>query len=146
MTEKPRRDPLTRQQRSSLMRRIRSRDNRSTEGLVEDTLRRRGVGGWTKHPKECPCTPDFYFPDCKLAVFVHGCFWHACPKCKRNIPQSRRSFWTRKLDENRRRDQRVRRRLWREGYHVVRVWEHDLKRDAWIRRLEAKLDKLRAMD
>ena len=144
MTEEARRDPLTQQQRSALMSRINSRGNRSTEGLVEDTLRRHGIDGWTKHCKTLPGTPDFFFPDCKLAVFVHGCFWHVCPKCKRRTPWSRRDFWTRKLDENRRRDQRVRRKLWRKGYHVIRLWEHELKGDAWILRLESKLEKLAA--
>ena len=144
MTDDTRRDPLTQQQRSALMRSIRSKGNRSTEGLVADTLRRRGIDGWTNHCKELPGTPDFYFADYRLALFVHGCFWHVCPKCNRRTPRSRRSFWTRKLDENRRRDQRVRRKLWRNGYHVVRVWEHDLKGETWIRRLESKLEKLKS--
>lgn len=135
-------DPLTQEQRSALMSRIRSRGNRSTEGKVEDTLKRRGITGWTKHCEEVPGTPDFFFSDCRLGVFVHGCFWHVCPKCKRRTPKTKTDFWANKLDENRRRDQRVRRKLWRCGYHVFRVWEHELKEETWVHRLESQLERL----
>ena len=43
--------------------------------------------------------PDFYFPEYKLAVFIDGCFWHACPTCGR-LPKSRIDFWHTKIDEN----------------------------------------------
>lgn len=135
-------DPLSPQERSALMAKVRSRGNRSTEGRVEGTLKEHSLTNWTKHPKDVPGTPDFYFPAVKLAVFVHGCFWHGCPACNRNVPKTRTSFWRKKIDENRRRDQRVRRQLWRQGYHVFRVWEHDLKRKTWILRLLSTLRRL----
>lgn len=128
-------DPLSVDDRSTLMAKVRSRGNRSTEGRVAKALHEHSVVGWNKHAKDIPGTPDFYFPALRLAVFVHGCFWHGCPICGRSIPRTRTAFWQNKIEGNRRRDQRARRRLWRHGYHVFRVWEHDLGSEAWIHRL-----------
>src|SRR5438128_485304 len=94
-------DPLSPSQRSERMSRVRQRGNRSTEGIVERSLVAEGIGGWEKHPRDVPGKPDFFFRDHSLAVFVDGCFWHACPKCARRTPHSRTDFWTRKIDENR---------------------------------------------
>ena len=138
-----RRDPLSSEERSARMARVKSTGNRSTEGRVERVLAERGIEGWTKHCRDVPGTPDFYFSKYRLALFVHGCFWHACPKCNRRIPRTRRDFWVKKLDDNRRRDQRVRRKLWKQGYHVVRVWEHQLRTDTWAARLESKIRQIR---
>ena len=137
------RDLLSREERSAHMARVRSTGNRSTEGRVEEVLKEREIAGWTKHSRDVPGTPDFYFPGYRLALFVHGCFWHVCPRCNRRVPGTRRTFWAKKLDDNRRRDQRVRRELWKKGYHVVRIWEHQLRGDAWVRRLESKMRQLR---
>lgn len=125
------------------MAKVRGKGNRSTEMKVELALVDVGVEGWEKHPKDILGKPDFYFPDHRLAVFVDGCFWHACPVCKRRVPASRAEFWRNKIDENRRRDNRQRRKLRRQGYHVMRVWEHELKRDTWLKRLRSMLDRTR---
>lgn len=76
-----------------------------------------------------PGSPDFAFPRAKLAVFLHGCFWHACPR-HGSRPKSNVAFWSEKLDRNRRRDRRVARALRASGWSVVTLWEHDVKRDA----------------
>ena len=127
-------DPLTIEQRSSLMAKVRSKGNRSTELTVMSVLQEKGITGWTRHPRDIPGRPDFYFPDRRLLVFVDGCFWHACPKCGR-IPKTRVRFWKTKIEGNRRRDLSLTRRLRRNGYHVMRVWEHTLRDDMWVRRL-----------
>ncbi len=132
------RDPLTKSERSALMAKVRSRGNRSTEYAVEKILARLKMPRWTKHPKAVPGCPDFYFPSKKIAVFVDGCFWHSCPKCGR-IPKTRVKFWAAKIDDNRRRDQRIRRQLRSEGHHVVRIWEHDIPAGAWVTRLRRML-------
>jgi DNA mismatch endonuclease (patch repair protein) len=49
--------------------------------------------------------PDFVFLQAKLAVFVDGCFWHACPRCGR-LPSSNAEYWAHKIDSNRPRDNR----------------------------------------
>lgn len=124
------------------MSRVRGGGNRSTEGRAEAALVASGIDGWVKHPKDILGRPDFYFPTHRLAVFVDGCFWHRCPTCNRRMPANRAEFWRAKLDENRRRDNRTRRRLRAEGYHVMRVWEHDLKRETWLKRLRSMLARI----
>lgn len=136
-------DPLTAQERSERMSRVRGTGNQSTEGRIEAALVENRIGGWTKHPTEIPGRPDFYFPEYRLALFADGCFWHACPKCGR-LPKSRVDFWGPKLDANRRRDNRTRRAMQRQGYHVIRVWEHEIRSERWVGRLRGMLKRLGA--
>lgn len=70
--------------------------------------------------------PDFVFRAARLAVFVDGCFWHACPRHS-NLPVNNRAFWRKKLAVNRNRDRLVNRTLRRLGWRVVRLWEHELR-------------------
>lgn len=71
--------------------------------------------------------PDFVFPRLKLALFVDGCFWHACPwHCRR--PAGNRAFWRAKLARNQTRDRLVTRTLRKAGWRVLRIWEHSLRR------------------
>jgi DNA mismatch endonuclease (patch repair protein) len=63
----------------------------------------------------------------RVAIFVDGCFWHGCPVCRR-APNSNQAYWERKVDRNRRRDRRITRRLRKEHWKVVRIWEHQLQR------------------
>ena len=86
-------DSISKKERSALMAKVRSKGNRSTEGKVEAALKSARIKGWKKHPKDVPGCPDFYFPKSRLAVFVDGCFWHACPKCGR-LPSSNAEYWT----------------------------------------------------
>lgn len=135
-------DSLTPDERSRRMSLVKPSGNRSTEGRVESRLLAANVSGWVKHPPDVPGRPDFYFPSQRLMLFVDGCFWHACPTCERRNPTNRAEFWREKIEGNRRRDNRTRRRLRAEGYHVMRVWEHDLKTDRWLKRLVAMLRRL----
>jgi DNA mismatch endonuclease (patch repair protein) len=133
-------DTVTAEKRSAIMRAVRSRGNRSTEMAVEAVLRRAHIRGWTKHPTDVLGKPDFYFAEKRLAVFVDGCFWHACPKCARNIPGKHRSFWKDKLGKNRRRDIGLRRKLNALGIGTLRIWEHQLKSARWLARLQSRID------
>ncbi len=136
------RDPLTAAERSALMSKVRGKGNRSTEGRAQAAMIRYGIRGWTKHPADIPGKPDFFFPRHKLALFIDGCFWHACRHCARRMPSSRAAFWRNKIEENRSRDRRVRARLARQGYRVLRVWEHELGTQSWLKRLLAKITRL----
>lgn len=95
-----------------------------------------------------PGTPDFAFHNGKLAVFVHGCFWHHCPKHGK-LPKTNRKFWRDKFEQNRLRDARARRELRRMGWATMVVWEHDLKRrrgENWFEagaRVKRRLDRVR---
>jgi DNA mismatch endonuclease (patch repair protein) len=68
--------------------------------------------------------PDVVFTRARLAVFVDGCFWHACPE-HGNEPQRNQSYWGPKLQRNVRRDRRVTAALEQDGWLVVRAWEHE---------------------
>jgi len=92
-------------------------------------------------PRLLRVKPDFIFRKLKLAVFVDGCFWHGCPK-HFNQPANNREFWRRKLLSNKTRDALVTRTLRREGWRVLRVWEHELAKKnsaRLIRRLSASI-------
>ena len=131
-------DSLSKEERSALMAKVRSKGNRSTELKALEALRASGIEGWVQHPPDISGRPDFYFSEERLAVFVDGCFWHACPRCGR-IPKTNVVFWSTKITGNRRRDRSVSKALRKHGYRVLRVWEHELREDTWVRRLTRML-------
>ena len=77
-----------------------------------------------RNVRSLPGTPDFVLPDHDVAVFVHGCFWHGCPRCFRGTKRNA-AWWREKVTHNRRRDHRKARQLRSLGYRVVQLWEHD---------------------
>lgn len=121
-------DRLTKAQRSKLMSRVRGRGNATTEVAFARLLRSARITGWRRHAA-LPGRPDFSFRKEKVAVFLDGCFWHGCPRHFR-APKSRPRFWREKIERNRARDRRDTRRLRALGWQVVRIWEHDLRRES----------------
>lgn len=115
-------DRLTKRQRSRLMSRIRGKGTKP-ELVVALNLRACGIR-FRRHA-DLPGRPDFLLPDLGVALFVHGCFWHACPSHFR-APASNVAFWAGKMARNRRRDRRVRRRLAALGIRSVVLWEHHI--------------------
>ena len=73
-------------------------------------------------------SPDIILEDQKIAVFIHGCFWHKCPKCFKS-PKSKKGYWMPKLEKNIRRDRFNVNTLRRNGWKVVKFWEHQIKKD-----------------
>jgi DNA mismatch endonuclease (patch repair protein) len=134
-------DPLSADERSKRMSSVRNKGNRSTEQAVASRLLEVRVRRWVSNDRSLPGCPDFHFPREHIAVFVDGCFWHGCPTCKRRMPRNNREFWLEKIKGTRRRDERLRRLLRRNGYSVLRVWEHEIVRGAWLRRLLRKLQE-----
>ena len=120
-------DRVDAETRSRIMSRIRKRGSRSTERRLRAYLARSGVRGWRMHADDLPGKPDFYFPEPRVAVFVDGCFWHTCPRCKIRRPRSNEAYWGPKLERNRRRDRTVSSALRRRGWLVLRIWEHELR-------------------
>jgi len=117
---------------------IRSSGNRATELRLMAIFRAHGITGWRRH-LPLPGRPDFVFPRARLAVFVDGCFWHGCRwHCR--MPKSHKSFWNSKINRNKTRDRIVVRMLRKEGWRVLRLWEHALRDPLRIvNKLQAKL-------
>src|SRR5438309_11494780 len=115
-------DTLTRAQRSERMRQVRSRGNRSTEWQLRSALMRYRVSGWRLHVKDLPGQPDFFFPQRRLAVFIDGCFWHACPSGNRPLPTNNYSYWVAKIKRNVKRADDVNRALRSIGCRVRLIW------------------------
>ncbi|MGD9632043.1 MAG: very short patch repair endonuclease [Pirellulales bacterium] len=108
--------------RSALMARVRSHSNLTTELRLVHFLRTAGISGWRRHFPVLGC-PDFCWPKERIAVFVHGCFWHG-HNCGRNlVPRSNRKFWVSKIKGNQKRDTRISRSLRKHGWTVITIWE-----------------------
>jgi len=96
------------------------------EVKLELALRTGGVKGYARNAMTPVGRPDFVFGRERVALFVHGCFWHRCPVCRLPLPKSHRAFWSAKFRRNRARDKEVRNRLRVRGWTVLEVWGHEL--------------------
>jgi DNA mismatch endonuclease (patch repair protein) len=111
------------------MRANRARDT-GPELRLRRALREAGLGGYRLNWKKAPGRPDIAYPGRKLAIFVHGCYWHHCPRCYPNLPRSNPEFWARKFELNHERDARKRTVLESSGWTVIETWECDVRADA----------------
>ena len=115
-------DRLTPEERSRNMSRIRSRDT-GPEMRVRKVAHALGLR-FRLHRRDLPGTPDLVFPKYRVALFVHGCYWHrheGCPKAY--TPKSRIPFWTGKFASNTARDARKAAELSAIGWRPEVVWE-----------------------
>lgn len=128
-------DRLTKERRSALMARVRSR-NTGPELLVRSISY--GLGYRHRlHRRDLPGTPDLVFPKLRCVIFVHGCFWHRHARCRKaSMPKSRIEFWRQKFEKNKRRDTAAIRKLRKGGWKVLLIWECQLKN---IRAVEEKM-------
>lgn len=119
-------DNLTRTQRSYMMSCVRSTDTKC-ELIIRKLAHARGLR-FRKHYSLLPGRPDLVFAKARVAVFVDGDYWHGWrfPCWQSKLPH----YWKQKIALNRRRDRRNLRNLRRRGWHVIRLWEHEVERDA----------------
>jgi len=134
-------DNMTPEQRRLTMSHIKGRDTK-LELVVRKELHKRGYrfrvnAGWL------PGKPDVAFTRIKLAVFVDGDFWHGWKFDQWS--EKLASYWRDKIGGNIARDRRHIARLRRDGWSVVRIWEHDIKKDLerCIERIEGRIADLR---
>lgn len=132
-------DIYSKQKRSQIMSHIRGKGT-GPEQAVAAILRAIGVR-CRRNVRSLPGSPDFVVRMQRTVIFVHGCFWHRHPNCKRaTTPGTNREFWTRKLEGNVRRDRRNARHLRSEGWRVITVWQCRLRKpDKVARRLQRLL-------
>lgn len=117
-------DRVSRQTRSRIMASVRSCDTKP-EMAVRTALHSAGLR-YRLHDARLPGKPDIVFSSRKLAIFVHGCFWHGCPHCRKGVG-SNKTYWLPKLARNTARDQEALTKLRSMGWKVRVVWECQLK-------------------
>ncbi|MDX5421169.1 MAG: very short patch repair endonuclease [Hymenobacteraceae bacterium] len=121
--------PLTVQEKiSRYMRGNKSRDTKP-ELKLRSALWKAGLRGYRVHWPKAPGKPDICYPGRRLAIFVHGCFWHRCPHCQPSLPKTNIAFWQHKFAQNVARDQKYR-HLYREaGWQRLVIWECQLQQE-----------------
>lgn len=107
------------------MRGNRAKDTKP-EIRLRQLLREQGYGGYRLHWKVAG-RPDIAYPGRRIAIFVHGCFWHRCPHCNPSTPKSNPEFWGAKFARNQERDVRKVNELQAAGWTVITVWECQLR-------------------
>lgn len=112
---------------SKAMRANKAKDTKP-ELALRKALRESGYRGYRLNWKKVPGRPDISYPGKKLAIFVHGCFWHRCPKCTLGLPKSNIEFWKKKFVLNSARDIAKKHALEALGWKVWVVWECDIKK------------------
>ena len=80
--------------------------------------------GFSYQPKGIIGKPDFANKKYKIAIFIDGCFWHRCPKHYIK-PKTNIIFWKDKIRKNVKRDGAITKKLEKEGWKVIRIWEHN---------------------
>ena len=119
-------DRLTKSERSANMSKIRFKDTKP-EIFVRRYIFKRGIR-FRKNVKDLPGKPDIAIKKYKLALNVHGCFWHGHQNCKKfRLPKTNVEFWKTKIESNIERDERHRRSLSASGYQYWEVWECELQ-------------------
>lgn len=113
------------------MSRIRAKDTQP-EIILRGIISGAGIRGYRLNYKLLG-KPDIVFPKKKIAIFIDGCFWHKCPRCFVN-PDINRKFWNKKIASNVKRDTIVNTELKGGGWKVIRIWEHELRKEKIIKR------------
>jgi len=129
-------DIFTKEERSQLMSRIKTRDT-GIEKALRSALWMRGHRFRVQY--NVSGKPDIVFPKYKIAIFCDGCFWHGCPICKK-YPVSNKEFWMKKFEINQKRDKETSIKLKEEGWMVLRFWGHEIKND--IDQVVKKIEKV----
>jgi DNA mismatch endonuclease (patch repair protein) len=121
-------DKHSKEVRSYNMSRVKNK-NTLPEMFVRKKLHALGFR-YRLHNKDLPGKPDIVLKKYNTAIFINGCFWHKCPKCNPSMPVSNAEFWKTKIDSNVQRDEMNIKRLKKEGWNVITVWECELKKNA----------------
>lgn len=120
-------DVFSKEQRSNIMKAVKSSGNKSTEQKLLAFFKKHGIKGWRRTYKVYG-EPDFVFPKKKVAVFADGCFWHG-HDCRNTKPKDNADYWSKKISRNIERDIHVTERLTKKGWTVIRLWECEIKKD-----------------
>lgn len=127
-------DNLTPSQRSRAMRAVKGKDT-SAEIAVRHFCRELGEPGYRLHRRELPGSPDLAYLGRRLAIFVHGCFWHAhdC-KAGKKVARTNTVYWQQKIARNVERDKLHIEVLRSRGWDVLVIWECEAKSEPLAKR------------
>ena len=107
--------------------------NRPKNSRPETSLRKGlwniGLRGYRIHYKTVEGKPDIAFVSKKIAIFVHGCYWHRCPYCNLELPKHNTAFWKQKFEQNMKRDIEKTKQLKRMNWNVIILWECEINAD-----------------
>jgi len=124
-------DIFSKSKRSEIMSRVKNRRTAPEDQVA--TLLRNLCVKYRRNVKTLPGQPDFVIRSKKLVIFVNGCFWHGHLNCNRaKRPDSNRAFWEKKITTNKRRDVRNARKLRKEGWHIITVWQCRLRKPSAV--------------
>lgn len=124
-------DIVSSETRSRMMAGIKGRDTRP-EIAVRRYLHAAGLR-FRVNDRRLPGTPDIVFPRWRVAVFVHGCFWHRHPGCPyTTTPATRAAFWNSKFTANMERDARNLAALESLGWSTLVMWECESRSEATL--------------
>jgi DNA mismatch endonuclease (patch repair protein) len=97
------------------------------------------------HDKKLPGKPDIVLSKYKTVIFIHGCFWHGHKGCKYYVvPKTRTDWWLNKINTNKLNDNNSLVLLKKNGWHVVTIWECELKNKDYTKRLQNLISELEA--
>jgi DNA mismatch endonuclease (patch repair protein) len=132
-------DCFSSEERHRIMSRIKGK-NTEPERRVRSFLHEKGFR-FRLHRSDLPGSPDIVLPRYRLAVFVHGCFWHRHRTCSRgtSTPQNNREFLLRKFQKNVSRDLEKERALRSLGWKVLVLWECEIRSGAYAKALLSEL-------
>ena len=113
--------------------------NTKPEILVRSFLHRYGFR-FRLHRNDLPGHPDIVLPKYQTVIEVRGCFWHQHPGCKAaRIPKSHEAFWRDKFARNVKRDKRTEKLLKKLGWHLIVIWECELKKNGFLETIPDKI-------
>lgn len=130
-------DVFSDKKRSEIMKKVRSKNNKSTELKLIQIFNENHIVGWRRN-YPVKGHPDFVFLDSKVAVFVDGCFWHG-HDCRNTRPSDNAEYWAKKRERNIRHDKETTALFEQRGWIVIRIWECELKkknRDILLKKLD----------
>lgn len=123
-------DVFTKKKRSEIMSRIRAKNTKleiEFLKLLSSQIYPKGFR-YIKHCSKLPGKPDIVFPKHKLAVFIDGDFWHGYQFAK-NKDRLPKKYWLQKIEDNIKRDKKNQIKLRKAGWKVLRIWEHEIKKN-----------------
>lgn len=120
-------DTVSREKRSEIMKKVK-RENTRPELILRRALHAAGLR-YRLHRSDLPGTPDIVIVRHRIAIFVHGCYWHRHVGCKKaTMPKTKHDWWEKKFNKNVIRDEKKYADLQSLGWNVIVVWQCQIEK------------------